>query len=410
MSLFRLRIEQILFSLAIFVLIFSNDEKYALLFQVLGVALICAAAAVCLLRGRTRLIAPTIFDALMLLMASMSLLASVISFEQYVAVYTIIFMVTYAAIMVLTRSMNEEEIMACALISIVLTLVIVTTIYLGSLLETLRPGALNRWELRFAPFNMHPNLAGYVYGGFIVIVLFSNTARLGRFAIYLKFALVTLCMIVILAASARGGLLALFATLLIYSARTVIRGGKQTKYVLIVASTAGLMALFYYEKILTYLTEILELELSTRGVDSGGSGRFELWQQGISVITSRTWEIYIGSGLRSASEGILGFHTENSYITICIEFGIAFSLVLLLYLFYLVFRVHKIERFKGREFDRFVFYCALFAMIQSVFNRYLMAIGNPFSLIFLIILSKADICYSLERRCKQLKHFSYQNA
>ena len=114
MNLFRLRIEQILFSLAIFVLIFSNDEKYALLFQVLGVALICAAAAVCLLRGKTRLIAPTIFDALMLLMASMSLLASVISFEQYVAVYTIIFLITYAAIMVLTRSMNEEEIMACA--------------------------------------------------------------------------------------------------------------------------------------------------------------------------------------------------------------------------------------------------------------------------------------------------------
>ena len=112
---------------------------------------------------------------------------------------------------------------------------------------------------------MHPNLAGYVYGGFIVIILFSNTARLGRFAIYLKFALVTLCMIVILAASARGGLLALFATLLIYSARTVIRGGKQTKYVLIVTSTAGLMALFYYEKILTYLSEILELEFVNSG-------------------------------------------------------------------------------------------------------------------------------------------------
>jgi hypothetical protein len=250
--------------------------------------------------------------------------------------------------------------------------------------------------MRLSPFDMHPNLSGYVYGGFIVIVLFADLKI--RFAPYLKAAMIALCVMVILAASARAGLLALTATVLVYAIKTVLQGGKQARFLLLGAFALVIGSSIYYESILQYLSEMLELNSDTRGVDSGGSGRFGLWLRGVSLIGSRTWQVLIGGGLRSATEGILGFHTENSYITIVIESGVLVPICLFGYLLYLIYRMMNIEARQGRHFDRMVLYCTIFAMLQSIFNRYLIAIGNPFSLIFLILLARIDLKYAIEAR------------
>ena len=95
---------------------------------------------------------------------------------------------------------------------------------------------------------------------------------------------------------------------------------------------------------------------------------------------------------------MLGFFTESSYISICIDSGIIVFTLFVGYLVWLVFTLHLREGHSNDRFGRMVFYCIVFAMLQSIFNRYLLAIGNPFSLIVLIFTSKIAVNQAVARR------------
>ena len=131
---------------------------------------------------------------------------------------------------------------------------------------------------------------------------------------------------------------------------------------------------------------MFDLNTKQRGLDSGGTGRFAIWQHGVEYIANRDWEIFIGSGLRSANL----FPTESSYINIGIESGVFLTAAILVCLLSLL--AYSFRRQLSEESGyRFAFYTLLFAMFQSVFNRYLIAIGNPFSLCILIIAARASL-------------------
>ncbi|WP_448041503.1 O-antigen ligase family protein [Bradyrhizobium liaoningense] len=316
--LHNIGIRHLLLVAAIVVLIFSNDEKYAVAFQVSGVGLLLGSAVVCLLSGRTRGYELTGLDIIFLSMSGLSFLAGAVSQQEYIALYTPIFLVTYLGVLTIARSMSEAEIVSSILVSVYIISVIVFLAYIATMIEVLTPGSANRWALRLNPFNMHPNLTGFVYGGFITVLIFSFEflRERGRYA---NLVAIFLCTAIILAASARAGLLALVVALTVWAMISALQGGLARRYFLAALSIGGVGTLLFWETVSTYLTEILELNSSTRGLDSGGSGRLELWQRGIDVLANRSWEVLTGTGLRSASEPILGFYTENSYITIALE-------------------------------------------------------------------------------------------
>jgi exopolysaccharide production protein ExoQ len=376
---------------------FSNLDKYAQQIQALGVSLICLTAALSVIHSLKFKNVVTGFDLIIFLMILLSFVSSVLNQREYVGIYTVIFLTTYLSIMLLCRVMNDEEIVFCVVLSIIVTLVVVAISYLGVLWQSLQPGNPNRWTDRFQPFNMHPDLTGYVYGGYIAVILFSNVSS-GRFNVPLKVGAIAVCAMVSLAASARAGLVALLGLLVIHVVRSITLQGKNTKYVIFAAFIVAVLAFVFEDRIIGYLTEILELDSSYRGLGSGGSGRLELWQRGLSLIGDRTWELYIGSGLRSSEESILGFFTESSYISICIDSGIIVFILFVGYLVWLVFKLHFEEGRGNDRFGRLVFYCIVFAMLQSIFNRYLLAIGNPFSLIVLIFTSKIAVNQAVARR------------
>ena len=397
MSISEIRARHCAFSAAIFILMFSNLDRHAQQIQALGISLLCLAAALSVIHSFKLKNVVTGFDLIIFLMIILSFVASVLNQQQYVGIYTFIFLTTYLSIMLLCRVMSDEEIMFCVVLAILMTLAVVTITYLGVLWQTLQPGNPNRWSDRFEPFDMHPDLTGYVYGGFIAVMLFSKLPT-GRFNVPLKVGAIAVCAMVSLAASARAGLVALLGILAIHAVRSITLQGKNTKYVIFAAFVVAVLAFVFEDRIIGYLTEILELDSSSRGVESGGTGRLEIWQRGLSLIGDRTWELYIGSGLRSSEEAVLGFFTESSYISICIDSGIIAFTLFVGYLVWLVFTLHLQEGRSNDRFGRMVFYCIVFAMLQSIFNRYLLAIGNPFSLIVLIFTSKIAVNQAVARR------------
>jgi exopolysaccharide production protein ExoQ len=386
----QFQIRYILLFSAFFVLMFSNDAENAVIFQSAGVILLCAAAASCVVTARAFPYAPTSVDLVVFIIVFFSLVSSALNQTVDVAVYTAIFLVTYISIMIINRSLSEQELALCIFVSIVIVVAVVSIVYFDTLLKTLAPGAENRWALRMRPFNMHPNLTGYVFGGFITFIIFSNV-NIGRFTFYLKGLCCALCVLIVLAASARAGLVALCAVIGFHAARAFMLGRVDIKYVVAIYCLVFIAVAFFWNTIAAYLTEILELNSSTRGFESGGSGRFELWQKGLAAIGDRTWELFFGSGLRSASQEMLGFSTENSYVTIALESGLLVLLLFVTSLVHVVLRAHKADVGKSNGIAEVTLYCIIFAAFESIFNRYLIAIGNPFSLIFLILISKFSL-------------------
>jgi len=390
----------------VILLIFSNTASHAIAFQIGAVGLVGLAAAICVVTGRVRLQRLTFLDYMFVAMVFFSLTASVIHQDPYIFVYSLVFLATYASICVLVRTMSDEEIAFAITVSISLSVLLVFIVDSKSILTSLAPGAANRWELRFMPFGMTPDLAGYVYGGFVVVLLFSNfsnvpvlrhagwTARVG---------LAGMSALITLAASARAGLLAVVLTLGFYVARNVTFHKRLRIYLILFVVLLFAAIWVFWPTVEAYMTEMLELNSSTRGLNSGGSGRLELWERGIELVFSRSWELLIGSGLRSSGFDQIGFSTESSYITLSIEMGIFLPFFLVGCFLFLLYRLGRIEFTRATPFDKIAFYFITFAMLQSVFNRYLIAIGNPLSLMFLLVVSRAFLKQSLERQMRMAR-------
>ncbi|WP_161500022.1 O-antigen ligase family protein [Bradyrhizobium sp. AC87j1] len=367
---------------------FSNDEQNAVIFQLAGVGLVTMAAIFFLAADPFRAIVIGQFDAVMLFSIFLSYFVAVLSQETYVFLHTSVFLVTYVSIMIIAQHTNDDELIACIQLSIVAVLAIVLVVFGGTLFSALMPGALKRWELRQAPFDMHPNLAGFVYGGFIVMIANSRFSLWGQDKLF-RISVVVLCLAIMIVASARGGILAVALTLLVYGAVRVITQSASLIRLLFAGFAALIIVVVFSDRILPYATEMLDLDSKRRGLESGGTGRFELWQQGIDYIAGRTWQIFIGSGLRSATISNMGFPTENSYINLTVESGIFLTAVILFSFVSLIARSYR-RQLAGDHLYQLVFYSLIFAMFQSVFNRYLIAIGNPFSICVLLIASKAS--------------------
>lgn len=369
------------------VLMFSNDESNAIIFQALGVMLFVFSGAMFFVAAPHRPIEITPIDAVMLISVTLSYIAIVLSQDSYSLMHTTIFLITYLSVMIIAQRTTAEELIMCIRVSILAILGIVVVVFGDKLVAALMPGALRRWELREAPFGMHPNLAGFVYGGFIVMAANSGMLR-WRYNQLLTPLIIGLCVAVILVASARGGLLAVVLTSAVYVITEILKGRRSAVYVVIAGVAFIALSAVYWDSIAVYAVEMLDLDSKQRGLQSGGTGRVEIWARGIDYISSRTWEIFIGSGLRTASN--MGFPVESSYINLTVESGVFLTAAILISFLRILVRCYRMQG-NGSAFHRLAFYTLLFAMFQSIFNRYLIAIGNPFSLMILVVASKSSI-------------------
>jgi hypothetical protein len=97
----------------------------------------------------------------------------------------------------------------------------------------------------------------------------------------------------------------------------------------------------------------------------------------------------VGGGLRSSEQATIGFLTENSYITILLDSGLFVGGSLIFALLYALVSARRLSRDANTSDASkpmvFLVPLLVFVLVQSFFDRYLLAVGNPASLLALLV-------------------------
>ncbi len=258
---------------------------------------------------------------------------------------------------------------------------------------------------RFSPLETTADLTGYLFGAGAILMArraIVSTKLLQR----LLFAAGTVvaCLFV-LAASARASLIALaLAAMMAVGFELGFKRILALTWVRIVGVMFVLCGAVFSGKILSYLGQILEVDSSTRGVASGGTGRTELWARGMASLFGNATTFVLGGGFRSSNANLIGFSTESSYITILLDSGIFLGAAVILVFWYAPIKALKLTEPGSRHSSSLVLLATFmaFLVIQSVFNRYLLAIGNPISLMSLLILFSLALQPGLARPARSV--------
>lgn len=367
---------------ALTALMFSNIQGYEQPLQAAGIGLISLAAAISL--GSRRFIPSSLsfFEVASYGAVCASLVAASLGGNDYIAGYTVMFALALASVSVLARSLTYNQLITAAALFYYIAIAAILAFQGGEFINALASNPLTRWENRFTPFGTHPNLTGLIFCGGIIILL-SRVAVARRAERILACVCILLCILIDLAASARGSLVAVIFSLAILIGSNL----RLLQKYIIPVTVAGLLIGFsvivvYPNELWNYISTMLELNSATRGFDSGGSGRVDIWARGLNFLINRDFESLFGSGLRSSTVEMIGFSTESSYITILIESGVVFGGAQIAAIVLLAFRNGSAIRNPLNSLDRALI---IFFLLQSIFNRYLIAIGNPFSVLFLLL-------------------------
>jgi exopolysaccharide production protein ExoQ len=242
--------------------------------------------------------------------------------------------------------------------------------------------------VRYQPLGMHPNLSGLVYGGGALLFFQRYLATHRRTEKAFAMVMVVLCLCVLLAASARAGMLALAAAGLTGISLIALRGSRRSRVSLVLVALIGVMVIFFKRAdIKEYLSLILDLDSPTRGVDSGATGRTDIWRAGIELVFSDAVLLFTGRGIRSALPEVIGFPVESSYINLALEHGLFFGSLIVLAFVVTAWRALQQGLQPGQH--RYQLFMAglmlVFILAQSIFNRYLIGVGNPYSLWILVL-------------------------
>lgn len=376
-----------LLTLAMVALLFANLNGYIVTAQVLAFAFLSTSVVTCIVRGHFSAYGLSYFEFSVALSTILSLVMSIISDQTYSGLYTVVFAFTCISAGIVARSLTDKEILNSAARAYVVMVVLVVFYHAAPITTALDMRSLDRWMIRLRPFGMHPNLTGFVFGAGVAILAYSAATRSGLArAIYGLACLGSLA--IVLAASARASLLALIISAILIYAFNFINLPRSVRIVSFALGVMPLTMILFYPPFIQYIITVLELDSNTRGISSGGSGRIELWQKGIDYIVSNPETMFFGDGLRSASADRIGFFTESSYINILIESGFFVGGLLIFSLLGSAFRF-PVEGKKSDIVKLTITWVIAFALVQSVFNRYLLGIGNTFSLILMILYAAA---------------------
>ena len=248
--------------------------------------------------------------------------------------------------------------------------------------------------VRYQPLGMHPNLSGLVYGGGALLFFQRYLAVHKRSQKAFALAMVVMCLCVLLAASARAGMLALAVAGLTGITLIALRGSRHSRMSLVLAAFIGLIVIFYkWTDIKDYLSLILDLDSPTRGVDSGATGRTDIWRAGFALVFSDPVLVFTGRGIRSALPEIIGFPVESSYINLALEHGVLFGSLIAMAFVVTAWRSLQQGLKPGQpQYQLFMAGLMLvFILAQSIFNRYLIGVGNPYSLWMLVLVLQLNL-------------------
>jgi len=361
--------------------------------QVLALMLLCGAAAWAMMLGKIKAIPVSAAELVMYAAGTISVVLGVLSAEDAVGP-SIAFLAAIVAISVLCRTVSLERLMdagACVAFLCVITCLIVEH---AKVMQALSISIGRNGLLRLAPLENHPDLTGYIFGTGSILLMRRVLVSKNTFERIAAGTAGLLAWVFIFAASSRSSIIALFVAGVI----TIIfefRGSRfvSFKWIGIALTSFAVIVIPFADKIVNYINAMLELDSSARGVESGGSGRVDLWWRGVATLFNDPITLAVGGGFRSSSSELIGFSTESSYITILLDSGLFIGSAIILIFLLAPLKALRLSPPGRRHLSPLVLLpCFLtFVVIESIFNRYLLAIGNPASLVTLLILLSLSI-------------------
>lgn len=311
--------------------------------------------------------------------------------EENVVFVSMAFLTTVISMSIVCRAISLEALLdTCGRVALagIVTIIVVdhqaAATALASGLHGGRAGIV-----RFMPLGLHPDLTGYVFG--VCAWLMARRVILASHVlerVAMVGGMLAACVFV-LAASSRSSLIALVAStgVAVFIEYGFVRlfSLRWVRFVSVFAVIAGLAL---SGKIAAFVSTMLELDSSARGLSSGGTGRTELWARGILAFFQDPIIFLFGGGFRSSSPEEIGFFTESSYISILLDSGAFLGAAVIVVFCYAPLKALKIVPRGEMHASPLILLTSLmtFVIVESVFNRYLLAIGNPASLMSLMIL------------------------
>jgi exopolysaccharide production protein ExoQ len=373
-----------------------------LIFVCLALASLLAVAT-----GKVRRIAAAPIEILLYLIAVLSAAVSLVRAEEYCIYYTMYYLATLVLTSIVTRVVSIPRLMDVGAYVTLACLATSVALNPSGLIAALKVSVGAHGLERFSALNNHPLLMGYIFGS--GSILLARRIYLARGA--LERTLMAIGVLgswtIVLAASSRSATIALmaaaaFALLVEFRALRGLTVGRFAA----AAAVIGVLVGVYFSFASDYLTRILELDSVYRGFGSGATGRTDLWTKGLESLTADPTLVAFGGGLRSSEYSVIGFLTENSYITILLDSGVLFGSALILFMLYTPLRALRMGTLpvpgtlppvkgtvpvQGRmpaQKNVLALYAAyfVFLLIQCFFLRYFIGIGNPTSLMTLFFM------------------------
>jgi hypothetical protein len=386
----RNRLVEALIGLGCYASFWSNVGGFGEVMQLSYLGFFLIASLYLFLSGRVAGMSPSGTELTMYSVGVLSAFVAVFRSEEFSGMYSIIFLGTLILMSILARSVSLERLLdigAVTAFACVLTSLLVDG---RNFLKALSISIGNHGLFRFAPLNSHPVLMGLIFG--MGSILMARRAILAK-TLFGRVAMTagSLCAVLFLIASSSRG--SLFALSIAATAAVVldVRFGKgiPLKLMGIGVAATGVLAFFIGNKVAAYLDAILQIHSSSRGIASGFTGRDVLWARGIATFVSDPVLVCVGGGLRSSEQATIGFLTENSYITILLDSGLFVGGSLIFALLYALVSARRLSRDANTSDASkpmvFLVPLLVFVLVQSFFDRYLLAVGNPASLLALLV-------------------------
>lgn len=266
---------------------------------------------------------------------------------------------------------------------------------------------------RLLPSHTHPNTIGFIFAGFAGLFLWRILdRRLYLASRGLYFALFCAASGTIFLAQSRASMLAIVCAVIWIAVLAITRASQgkpvYVRYaiiILVVVMFGGIIAMVakpsYLDEGASYLTRVLHIDTRSRGIGSDLSGRIPRWKTAVSALAENgRWAI--GSGYRSSLKR-LGFSIDNGYLTIWYEGGLFLLLFTAGQLTWCVWITSK-RYLEERDNQRRWVFAALGStiiifLINNIFDRYLLGIGNPFSLLglFILLMRRRDFVFTTHK-------------
>jgi exopolysaccharide production protein ExoQ len=240
---------------------------------------------------------------------------------------------------------------------------------------------------------LHPNSIGMTLACMTPVLLWATrTGHLIRRAISAMALAVSLTLIVL--ASSRGSLLATLIGLAAYIGLSAQRSNKtrplHTKIVLAVGSALVLalvagLGTGIIGTVRDQAGALFAVDDPFRGMNTGFSGRLEVWRVVITMLQHDAW--LTGTGYRAGSK-LVGIEIDNGFLTVWLEMGLlGIVAILARYVFLAVSSARRYLASEPAAAPAALCVCIFMIVFltNNVFARYLFGMGNPASLFALVL-------------------------